>query len=168
MLPVTRLSPRRMAPESSTSEASCEMAKMPISTTRNGRPASSTSHPKSKRGCPSIGSAPTVEIASPISAAIRPRVAEWPTRLATMVSAKTMSEKYSHGPRRTAKRASGGAATIRKAVEMTVPRKDAQTPMDRARPGCPPRAMGNASNVVATADGVPGMPSSAAEISPPV
>ena len=85
-----------------------------------------------------------------------------------MVKAKTIREKYSHGPSRTAKVASGGAATISTAVEMSVPKNDAQTPSDSARPGSPFRAMGKASKVVATEDGVPGMPSNAAEISPPV
>ena len=79
-----------------------------------------------------------------------------------------MSEKYSQGPSRTAKSASGGAAKINTMVEMTVPKNDAQTPMESARPGSPLRAMGNASKVVATDEGVPGIPKSAAEINPPV
>ena len=85
-----------------------------------------------------------------------------------MVRANTISEKYSHGPRRTANSASGGAAKISTMVEITVPKNDAHTPMESARPGSPLRAMGKASKVVATDDGVPGMPSNAAEISPPV
>ena len=85
-----------------------------------------------------------------------------------MVSAKTISEKYSQGPSFTANIASGGAATISTSVEITVPKNEAQIPSDRARPGSPLRAIGKASKVVATEDGVPGMPNSAAEISPPV
>ncbi len=37
---------------------------------------------------------------------------------------------------------------------------DAQMPSQSARPGSPLRAMGKPSNVVATDDGLPGMPSS--------
>ena len=64
--------------------------------------------------------------------------------------------------------ASGGAATMRTTVEITVPKNEAQMPSDSARPGWPARAMGKASKVVATEDGVPGMPRSAAEMRPPV
>ena len=64
--------------------------------------------------------------------------------------------------------ASGGAARTSTTVESTVPKKEAQIPSDSALPGSPARAIGKASKVVATAEGVPGMPSNAAEIRPPV
>ena len=50
---------------------------------------------------------------------------------------------------------------------MMPPKKDDHTPMPSARPGLPLRAMGNPSNVVATDDGVPGMPVSVPDIRPP-
>ena len=40
-------------------------------------------------------------------------------------------------------------------------------PSHTALPGSPPRAIGNPSKVVAMAEGVPGMPSRQAVISPP-
>ncbi len=50
---------------------------------------------------------------------------------------------------------------------MMPPPKDDQTPMPRASPGSPFRAIGKPSKVVATEDGVPGMPVMMPAISPP-
>ena len=50
---------------------------------------------------------------------------------------------------------------------MMPPANDDHTPMPSARPGSPRRAMGNPSNVVATDDGVPGMPVKIPAIRPP-
>ena len=44
---------------------------------------------------------------------------------------------------------------------------DAHVPSQMARPGSPRRAIGKPSNVVATADGLPGMPSRLEVTSPP-
>ncbi len=50
---------------------------------------------------------------------------------------------------------------------MTPPQNDAQTPMPSASPGSPLRARGKPSKVVATEEGVPGMPVRMPAIRPP-
>ena len=50
---------------------------------------------------------------------------------------------------------------------MMPPENDDHTPRPSARPGLPPRAMGNPSKVVATEDGVPGIPVRIPAINPP-
>ena len=47
------------------------------------------------------------------------------------------------------------------------PQKDDQTPIPSANPASPRRAIGKPSNVVATEDGVPGMPVRMPDIRPP-
>ena len=50
---------------------------------------------------------------------------------------------------------------------MIPPKNDDHTPSPRARPGLPERARGKPSKVVATEDGVPGMPVNMPDINPP-
>ena len=56
---------------------------------------------------------------------------------------------------------------IRKTPPSSPPKNDDQMPIHSARPGSPFLAIGKPSKVVATADGVPGMPSRHAVMRPP-
>ena len=97
----------------------------------------------------------------------RPLSSEASVSPATIDSAKTKREKYSQGPNWSAKAASGPVAPTRKNAPSSPPMNDAHVPSHIARPGSPRRAMGKPSNVVATADGLPGMPSRLEVTSPP-
>ncbi len=72
---------------------------------------------------------------------------------ATIDSANTNSEKYSHGPNSSAIAASGPVAPIRNTPASRPPRKDDQMPSQTARPGCPFCVIGKPSKVVVIADG---------------
>ena len=86
---------------------------------------------------------------------------------ATIDSANMNSEKYSHGPNSSAIAASSPVAPIRNTPASSPPKKEDQMPSQTARPGWPFCAIGKPSKVVVIADGVPGMPISAAVIAPP-
>ena len=77
------------------------------------------------------------------------------------------SEKYSHGPNSSAKAARGPVVAMRKMAPRRPPATEAQTPSHTARPGSPFWAMGKPSNIVAMAEGVPGIPIRQAVMSPP-
>ena len=62
--------------------------------------------------------------------------------------------------------ASGPVTNTRNSAPSSPPQTDAHTPSQMARPGSPLRAIGKPSNVVAIADGVPGMPSRQPVIEP--
>ena len=85
-----------------------------------------------------------------------------------MDRASTNSEKYSQGPNSSAIFASGPVAATSTTAPSSPPKIDAQIPSHSARPGSPFFAIGNPSKVVATAEGLPGMPSRHEVISPPV
>ena len=90
-----------------------------------------------------------------------------PARLAVTVSANITNMKKSHGLNSRPMRAScGDNVTSRMALIMPT-QKDDHTPIPSASPGFPARAMGKPSNVVATEDGVPGMPVRIPAINPP-
>ena len=77
------------------------------------------------------------------------------------------SMKKSHGWNSSPTIASWGANNTSNIADMMPPQKEDQTPMPRARPGSPARAIGKPSKVVATEDGVPGMPVKMPDIRPP-
>jgi len=114
-----------------------------------------------------IGSVPMTVTMSPRAPERKPFSRDRSVRPATMASAKMNSEKYSHGPNWSANLASGTVAPIRKMAPRSPPMHDAQVPSQRARPGWPLRVMGKPSNVVAIAEGVPGIPRRPALTSPP-
>jgi len=88
--------------------------------------------------------------------------------LAIIVKANTIKEKYSHGPNFRAILATWGAKVIKTTIPINEPRNEAEIPIINASPGFPFFiAIGYPSNVVATADGVPGIPNRIAEIKPP-
>ena len=151
----------------SMSVISCAKAKMPISTGRNGKPLRRNSVPRVKRGTLMIGSEPTMVMTRPIAPESSPLISDASVSPATMDSANTNSEKYSQGPNSSAIAASGPVAPIRNTPASKPPRKDDQMPSQTARPGWPFWVIGKPSKVVVIADGVPGMPISAAVIAPP-
>ena len=95
-------------------------------------------------------------------------MSELSTRPATIESARTKSAKYSHGPNLSASSASGPVAATSTTAPSSPPSIEAQMPSHSALPGSPLRAIGKPSKVVATAEGLPGMPSRHEVIRPPV
>ena len=152
---------------SRTSLNNCEKANRPISTAIKSKPDKRASDPKSKRAMPAASSSPTVRTRRPKAPAIRPLTKCLPARLAVMVSANITNMKKSQGWNSRPTRANCGARVIKQMAEKMPPKKDDHTPKPNARPGLPPRAMGKPSNVVATEDGVPGMPVRIPAINPP-
>ncbi len=142
-------------------------AKMPMRTGRNWNPERRNSEPKLSRGTAMIGSAPMTVTMRPIAPERNPLRSDFSVRPATIASAKTKSEKYSHGPNWSANFASGIVPPIRKMAPRRPPIAEAQVPSQSARPGCPLRVMGKPSKVVAIAEGVPGIPRRHAVTSPP-
>src|SRR5215510_9084182 len=155
-------------PMRSTSDMIWPKANTPISTGRKEMPPSMNSIPKASRGWPSTGSPPSTVTIRPSAPERRPFASEDSTSPATIDSASTKSEKYSHGPNSSANFASGPVAPTSTTAPSSPPKIDAQIPSQTARPGSPLRDIGNPSKVVATADGFPGMPSRHEAISPPV
>ena len=78
-----------------------------------------------------------------------------------------MSEAISQGPNLSPKRAIGTARRMQSAAPISPPKKEAHTPRLRALPGCPFLVMGKPSKTVHTEEGVPGIPSSIPDTSPP-
>ena len=105
--------------------------------------------------------------ARPIAPDKSPFVTERPTSPATIDSAKTNSEKNSHGPNASASEAKGPVSSIRQRPPSAPPMKADQTPTQTDRPASPFLVIGKPSKVVATAEGVPGMPIRLAVIEPP-
>ena len=114
-----------------------------------------------------IGSWPITEIKSPMAVEIG-LSNEDSVSPATIAIASTNSEKNSHGPNSSAIAASGPVRNPRNGRRAGRPTPTPRAPSQRARPGSPFRAIGKPSNVVAIDEGVPGMPSNTAAISPPV
>ncbi len=67
------------------------------------------------------------------------------------------SQKYSVGPKASATLASGGARSRRLIAPTMPPTTEAMVASEMASPPSPRLAIGNPSNVVAMADGVPGV-----------
>jgi hypothetical protein len=151
----------------STSDMICANANTPINTGRNGMPPSSQAMPSVRRGCPITGSLPMTVITSPIAPDSRPALIEAPVSPATIDSAKTKREKYSHGPNSSASDASGPVVPTRKMPPSSPPKNDAQIPSHSALPGSPFCDIGKPSNIVATEEGLPGMPSRHEAMRPP-
>ena len=96
-----------------------------------------------------------------------PFITDLPVREAISVSAKKVTEKYSHGPNFKVSLASTGDAKIITATPISVPTSDANTEIPSAFPASPLRAIGDPSKVVAIEAGVPGILRRIAEIKPP-
>src|SRR4029078_13679709 len=122
--------------------------------------------PMVKRCTPKIGSGPMMVTASPIAPERRPLATERPTSPAPIDSANTNSEKNSHGPNASASEAKGPVSSIRQSPPSAPPMKADHTPTQTERPASPFFVIGKPSKVVATADGVPGMPIKLAVIHP--
>ena len=145
----------------------CAKANTPISTGRNGTPPSSQLIPSVSRGAPKIGSLPRTVITRPMAPDSSPAVIDAPVSPATIDRAKTKSEKYSHGPNSSASEASGPVVPMRNTPPISPPKNDAQMPSHNALPGSPFCDMGKPSNMVATEEGLPGMPSRHEVMRPP-
>ena len=115
----------------------------------------------------STGAIPTVETAKPRAPANRPFAMEPAERVAIRVREKTAIAKYSWGPKRSATLASSGAMSISAAMLNRVPRKENTMPIPSALTPWPCSMSGPPSNTVAMEEGVPGIFSKIAEISPP-
>ena len=89
-----------------------------------------------------MGSSPTQPRKSPIPAAIMPFQIFPLESAATSVMAQKHREKYSHGPRRSARSAITGATTVAIRTEPTVARKEAVIPTARAFDASPLSVMG--------------------------
>ena len=120
-----------------------------------------------KRCTPMIGSGPTMVMTSPMAPDSRPLVTDRPTRPATIESANTNSAKNSQGPNSSANEANGPVSSIRHSPPSAPPMKADQAPTQTERPASPFLVIGKPSKVVATAEGVPGMPIRLAVIEPP-
>jgi len=84
------------------------------------------------------------------------------------VRAKTVTEKYSHGPNLIVRFAKVGLSTTMNSKLIAVPMSEANTASPKALPAWPFLAMGEPSKQVAIELGVPGMLSRMAEIRPPL
>lgn len=103
----------------------------------------------------------------PNNPASSPFVTEPWLSVAIRTSAMNTSAKFSNGPKTSAKRAIQGDSNTSASHDKAPPISDAEMPRPNARPGLPPRAIGNPSSVVTTADGSPGMRINVAVIKPP-
>ena len=131
-------------------------------------PPSSIGMPSVSRFCPITGSLPSMVTIIPNPPDTSPLASEASTSPATIDNASTNSAKNSHGPKRSAIAASGPVVATRNTAPSSPPKIEAQMPSQSARPGSPFFAIGKPSNVVATAEGLPGMPSRHEVIRPPV
>lgn len=114
-----------------------------------------------------MGSAPMTVMIMPMAPDRKPLRSDCSVSPATIDKAQMKSAKYSQGPNSSANLARGTVAPIRKTAPSRPPMAEAHVPNQTARPGSPFFAIGNPSNVVAIADGVPGMPMRLALTSPP-
>ncbi|MPM57570.1 hypothetical protein SDC9_104392 [bioreactor metagenome] len=149
-------------------ESTSLMAYRPTSTANRLKPLVSCSEPKVKRLALSIGESPTVANIMPKSALSRPLTMDLPVSEEIRVRAKTVTEKYSHGPNLIVRFAKVGLSTTMTNKLIAVPMSEANTASPNALPAWPFLAMGEPSKQVAIELGVPGMLSRMAEIRPPL
>ena len=103
----------------------------------------------------------------PNNALNKPFAVDLPARLEISVKAKSVTPKYSHGPKRIVSAARGFEMTTIAAILKTVPINELNIPTPSALPASPFSASGLPSNVVAIEAGVPGIFSKIAETNPP-
>ena len=89
------------------------MANRPTATTTVSMPSSSSSTPMVNRACPVCRSMPTRPSARPMNRLARPRTRLSPSTAVTVVSARTISAKYSAGPNSRASLTSCGATKLK-------------------------------------------------------
>src|SRR6185312_2315191 len=123
--------------------------------------------PSVNRCTPMMGSGPITVTRRPIAPDSKPLVTDLPTSPATIESANTNSEKNSHGPNSNASEANGPVSSIRHKPPSAPPMNADQAPTQTERPAWPFLVIGKPSKVVATADGVPGIPMRLAVMDPP-
>ena len=100
------------------------MAKRPTATTTVSMPSRSSGTPRVKRACPVCRSMPTRPSARPKNRLASPRGSEAPRTAVTVVSARTMSAKYSAGPNSRASLTSIGATKVSARVAMVPAMKE--------------------------------------------
>ncbi len=110
---------------------------------------------------------PTQASIRPISTATAVLMGLSPAMPARQTIAKTISMKYSAGPKETAHLASSGAKMVTPMVAIRPPINELQAEMDSAMPPLPCLASGWPSRVVITAEASPGMFSKMEEMRPP-
>ncbi len=110
---------------------------------------------------------PIVEMKSPAKADAKPFTILPDEKVATTVSAKTASAKYSAAPNCMAACASKGAQVIRAKPLIMPPIKEPHVAISSAFRDCPFAVSLGPSKTVAAAATVPGVPTKMAEIQPP-
>ena len=86
---------------------------------------------------PVVGSMPMVPRKIPKAPAISPLIMDSPTREMTRVIPSAIRAKYSGGPKRMAKSASGGASSIRPITLRVPAMKEPMADIPRAAPALP-------------------------------
>ncbi len=106
-------------------------------TTTKSIPSKSRSCPKVYRGTALFGSKPTVASMRPKVVAMSAFTTLFPAKLESVVKAKTISAKYSAGPKRMAHRDRSGAKSMSPTTETVPPKKEATADMASAGPARP-------------------------------
>jgi hypothetical protein len=112
-------------------------------------------------------SAPTVAIIIPRKAEISPFATSVPVKADTILTASSMSMKYSGGPKRSARLLNGRASSVKPMMPMVPAMKEAIAAIAKAAPARPLRAMGWPSRVVIADEAEPGVLRSTDEAVPP-
>ena len=152
---------------SSRDRSTCDTAKSPTSAGTSEMPLNSSGTSNVLRKSPETGSIPTVERKRPTNAAASPLHMAPEDRVATTVSAKTASAKYSDGPNDMAAVASSGAQVTRATALKMPPKNEANVAISSALRDCPLAVSFGPSSRVAAAATVPGVPTRMAVIDPP-
>lgn len=139
----------------------------PMIATIGSMPSNSVKLPKVNRGNPDCSSMPTVEIATPITTAVRPSIGASPTNVALSTKAITTTAKYTAGPKARPNSDIGPATKAKPRKARMLPTNDARAEMDSAVAAFPLSAIGCPSRVVIMAPGSPGILRRIAEIRPP-
>ncbi|GHC17384.1 hypothetical protein GCM10008094_03680 [Aidingimonas halophila] len=145
----------------------CESANSPISAGIKSTPPVKLEKPAVRRTVPVIESIPIKEIRTPTKPPTIPFIIELSDMEAIIVRPKTPREKYSIALNLRATLAINGDIRARTVTLIIPPIMDATIQSPNALPGSPFWAIGNASNVVATEEGVPGIFNNAAGMDPP-
>ena len=130
-------------------------------------PSSNSGVPKVKRGWPVCKSTPIMPRKKPTKSAVRPRTDDDPSTAETMMKARTINEKYSAGPKASAKLTTTGARKATPAVPMVPATKEPIAEVARAAPPRPERAILLPSSAVTMVALSPGVLSRIDVVEPP-
>ena len=142
-------------------------AAVPIMTAKKDTPPIRSGESKVNLSNPVIGSCPTTASNNPIIPEINALKTDPSDKLEMTANPNTATEKYSGALNFRANSASGGATSMSTTVPKRPATTDAMQAMEIALPAIPFLAIGYPSNVVLTAEGVPGVARRIAGIAPP-